>query len=237
MRNTLLVTVAAAALVAGTVMVSAQGMGGAGGAGPGGAGGAGSPPSVAPPPSSAPAEKMDKSGPGPGQRAQQPDRGTTGQGTGSQMDRGTGGPAQMDRDGPTQQPRTGQEQDRGRGQMERGQTQPQMDRGQAQEPRAGQGGTKQQTGQGQGSTATSLNTEQRTKIRETVLRGGNVNRVTNVNFTINVGTVVPRSVTLVAVPSTIVEIHPAWRGYLYFVVGDEIIIVEPGTLRIVAVIT
>jgi hypothetical protein len=153
------------------------------------------------------------------------------------MDRSPGGPAQMDRGGPTQQPRTGQEQDRGRGQMERGQTQPQMDRGQAQEPRAGQGGTKQQTGQGQpGSTSTSLNTEQRTKIRETVLRGGSVNRVTNVNFRINVGTVVPRSVTLVTVPSTIVEIHPAWRGYLYFVVGDEIVIVEPGTLRIVAVI-
>jgi hypothetical protein len=231
MRNTLLVTVAAAALAAGTVMVSAQGMGGAGGAG--------SPPSVAPPPSAAPAEKMDKSGPGPGQRAQQPDRGTTGQGTGSQMDRGPGGPsgpAQMDGGGPTQQPQTGQ--DRGRDQMERGQTQPQMDRGQAQEPRAGQGGTKQQTGQGQpGSTSTTLNTEQRTKIRETVLRGGNVNRVTNVNFNIRVGTVVPRSVILVTVPSTIVEIYPAWRGYLYFVVEDEIIIVEPGTLRIVAVIT
>ena len=38
-------------------------------------------------------------------------------------------------------------------------------------------------------------------------------------------------------PTTIVEIHPAWRGYMYFVVDDEIIIVEPGTLRIVAVIT
>ena len=57
------------------------------------------------------------------------------------------------------------------------------------------------------------------------------------NFNISVGTAVPRSVHLVTVPSTIVEIHPAWRGYLYFVVNDEIIIVEPGTLRIVAVIT
>ena len=51
-----------------------------------------------------------------------------------------------------------------------------------------------------------------------------------------VGTVVPRTVRLVAVPATLIEIHPAWRGYMYFVDGDEIIIVEPGTLRIVAVL-
>ena len=33
------------------------------------------------------------------------------------------------------------------------------------------------------------------------------------------------------------EIHPAWRGYSYFIVDDEIIIVEPSTFRIVAVLT
>ena len=65
---------------------------------------------------------------------------------------------------------------------------------------------------------------------------GNAPRVTNINFSINVGTVVPRTVRVVAVPATLVEIHPAWRGYMYFVHGDDIIIVEPGTLRIVAVI-
>ena len=47
---------------------------------------------------------------------------------------------------------------------------------------------------------------------------------------------VPRSVKFVAVPATLVEIHPAWRGYRYFVVDDEIIIVEPRTLKIVAVL-
>ena len=73
------------------------------------------------------------------------------------------------------------------------------------------------------------------KIRTTVLTA-NAPRVTNVNFSINVGTVVPRTVRVVAVPATLVEIHPAWRGYMYFVHGDEIMIVEPGTLRIVTVI-
>jgi hypothetical protein len=219
MRRTLLATVAAAALVAGTIAVSAQGMQGGGGTG-GGGGGA---------PSAAPAEKMAPSG----------RSGTTGQGTGSQMDRAPSGQTQ-DRGPSATQPGTGQGQmERGQGQMERGQSaQPQRDQGQ--QPRAGQGqtGTKQQTGQREGgSTSAALTTEQRTQIRQTVLRGGTVNRVSNVNFSISVGTVVPRSVKLVAVPASIVEIHPAWRGFLYFVVEDEIIIVEPGTLKIVAVIT
>ena len=81
-----------------------------------------------------------------------------------------------------------------------------------------------------------MTTEQKTKIRTTVLTN-NAPRVTNVNFSLNVGTVVPRTRALVAVPPTLVEIHPAWRGYMYFVYNDQIIIVEPGTLRIVAVIT
>src|SRR5215211_1889093 len=213
MKRTLLATVAAAALVAGTIAVAAQGMQGGGGAGGAGTGGGA--------PSAAPAEKMGPPAGG----------GTTGQGTGSQMDRGSSG-GQMDR-GQSQGERGGQ------GAGERGQSGTTQNRDQTQ-PRTGQGeGQKGQTGQtGQtGTGSASLNTEQRTRIRETVLRGGNVNRVSNVNFNISVGTVVPRSVHLVAVPSTIVEVHPAWRGFLYFVVNDEIVIVEPGTLRIVAVIT
>jgi hypothetical protein len=60
--------------------------------------------------------------------------------------------------------------------------------------------------------------------------------VTSVNFTVNVGTVVPRSVRLVTVPAPLIEIHPAWRGYMYFVHDDRIVIVEPGSLRIVTII-
>ena len=82
----------------------------------------------------------------------------------------------------------------------------------------------------------SLTTEQRAKIRSTVLTS-NAPRVSNVNFSINVGTVVPRTVRVVALPAPLIEIHPDWRGYMYFVHGDDIVIVEPGTLRIVAVIS
>jgi hypothetical protein len=83
----------------------------------------------------------------------------------------------------------------------------------------------------------TLTQEQRTTIRTTVLQGGNAPRVNNVNFSLNVGTAVPRDrVKLVAVPSTLVEIHPAWRGYMYFIVGERIIIVEPNSYKIVAVL-
>jgi hypothetical protein len=60
--------------------------------------------------------------------------------------------------------------------------------------------------------------------------------VTNVNFDIRIGTVVPRTVRVAPVPVTLVEIEPRWRGYMYFVYSDEIIIVEPRTLKIVAVL-
>ncbi len=88
---------------------------------------------------------------------------------------------------------------------------------------------------GQGSHA-NISTEQRTRIRQTIVKESNAPRVTNVNFTVSVGTVVPRTVRLAPIPVTVIEVMPAWRGYDYFLVGDDIIVVEPGTLRIVAVI-
>ena len=90
-----------------------------------------------------------------------------------------------------------------------------------------------------GGAGAELSTEQRTEVRQTILQSGNVPRVSRseVNINISVGTVVPRSVRLVSIPERIVVIRPAWRGFLYFVVEDEIIVVEPGSLKIVAVIS
>jgi hypothetical protein len=58
----------------------------------------------------------------------------------------------------------------------------------------------------------------------------------NVNFSVRVGTVVPASVRLVPLPSEIVEIVPQYRGYGFVVVEDEIVIVQPRTHEIVAVL-
>ena len=86
------------------------------------------------------------------------------------------------------------------------------------------------------SQRVQLTDEKRTNVNQTILRDRNVNRVTNVNFSINVGTRVPRSVRLVALPATVIEIVPEYRSYRYFVVDDQICIVEPSTYEIVEVI-
>jgi hypothetical protein len=93
-----------------------------------------------------------------------------------------------------------------------------------------------QEGQRSGNTTVSFTTAQRTKIRDTVFKEKNAPRVSKVDFSLNVGTAVPRTVHIVEVPEVIVDIHPEWRGYRYFIVNDEVVIVEPDTLKIVAVI-
>ena len=85
---------------------------------------------------------------------------------------------------------------------------------------------------------TQLSEQQRTNVRERFSRsGGERNRVTNVNFDIRVGASVPRSVTLHTLPADIVEVVPAYRGYRYVYVRDEIVIVDPASYAVVAVIT
>lgn len=96
------------------------------------------------------------------------------------------------------------------------------------QPQAGPDGQRQgqpQQADRDGSPV-NLSAEQRTRIRTTVLAGNNVPRVNNVNFSIRVGTMVPRHVRVVEVPPVLIEIYPQWRGHRYFVVRDEIIIVD-----------
>ena len=60
--------------------------------------------------------------------------------------------------------------------------------------------------------------------------------MTNINFSISVGTRVPRTVSFHPLPAEVITIYPAWRGYEFFLVGDEIVVVNPSTLEIVAVL-
>jgi hypothetical protein len=81
----------------------------------------------------------------------------------------------------------------------------------------------------------ALSGEQHAKIWST-LRGEKAERLTNVQFSTTVGGVIPGTVHLYRLPVSIVEYAPQYRGYEYILVGDEILIVDPRTLRIVAVI-
>jgi hypothetical protein len=115
--------------------------------------------------------------------------------------------------------------------------------GQSTQSPSGQSGqtTQSQTGQsqttttGQAGAGAKLSTEQRTQI-SSVIRGQRVQPATNVNFSISVGTRVPRNVGFHPLPREVVTIYPQWRGYEFFLVNNQIIVVNPRTLEIVDVI-
>jgi hypothetical protein len=88
---------------------------------------------------------------------------------------------------------------------------------------------------GQAGAGGKLSSEQRTKI-STVIRGQHVQPVTNVNFAISVGTRVPREMSFHPLPPEVVTYYPEWRGYEFFLVNEQIIVVDPRTFEIVAVI-
>ena len=83
--------------------------------------------------------------------------------------------------------------------------------------------SKSTTTTGQAGANAKLSTEQRTKITS-VIRNEHVKSVDNVNFSISVGTRVPREgVTFHTLPTEVVTIYPEWRGYKFIVVHDEIV--------------
>jgi hypothetical protein len=82
-----------------------------------------------------------------------------------------------------------------------------------------------------------LTSGQRTHLRDSVIDARGAPRVGHVDFDVTVGTLVPRDrVHVVRVPETLARIDPRWHGYLYFVVADQVVIVNPRDMRIVAVL-
>ena len=185
----------------------------------------------------------------PGER----DQGTRGQGKQSdskrrgetQRDQTTGQGQREQTPGPAQSQRRQRDQTQGQApqrqqsqpdQAKQGQPQPSSpQQGQAQpsqpqqsQPNQAQQGQAQtnQAQQGQAGGDVTLSSDQRTKIQQTVLAGSNVPRINNANFALNVGVAVPSTVRIVDVPPTLIEIYPQWRGHQYFVVRDDIVIVD-----------
>lgn len=91
--------------------------------------------------------------------------------------------------------------------------------------------------QGNARVNVQINDQQRTRIRETVIDARGAPRVAHVDFNVTVGTVIPRSgVRIVPVPETLVTIDPSWRGLNYFIYEQELVLIDPATMTIVAVI-
>ncbi|MFL6937359.1 MAG: DUF1236 domain-containing protein [Xanthobacteraceae bacterium] len=187
--------------------------------------------------------EMKKNGAGPSQGAQ--GRQSKDQKAGSQPtsstpsdQRSTTGQSPAD-----QRPTTGQSQtdQRMKGDRANRDNQPAGRQGATQtDQRTGTSGTvnqRDQAGSTQSSTSgtTQVTQEQQTKFNQ-VIEKQKVQSVTNVNFSVSVGSTVPSSVRFHDVPRDIVTINPEFRGKKFVVVRDEIVIVEPRTHKIVSVI-
>jgi hypothetical protein len=153
------------------------------------------------------------------QRGAQEQRGKEEQ-RGAQNQRGTEqrGAQDNDRAGTQErtQERTGQDQDRGKAVP-----------GQAQ-----QNGTSGRAG----GASVQLSQDQRTKIKDVIVRDRNVARVNGANFSVSVGARVPRDVHIAVLPPEVVTIVPEYRGFEYVLVGDQLLIIDPNTLEIVAIL-
>jgi hypothetical protein len=88
---------------------------------------------------------------------------------------------------------------------------------------------------GSDKSAATVAPEKQAKISE-VLAKEKVEPVTNVNFSISIGTSVPERVRARRLPDEIVVVVPEYRGYDYIVVEDDIVIIEPRTRKIVVTI-
>jgi hypothetical protein len=220
MRTRSILTTAAAVLLASTAFAAAQGVGKGGEGGP------------APAQTQPHAGQQGKQAPQKGEKGERRENGSQ---KGAQVQEREGSGKQQQGKQETQKEQRGEP--KGKGERndaaqrnernERNDAAQRNERGERNDVQRGErndGQRGERTGDAGGRK--TLTVEQKTKVRETVLRGGNAPRVTNVNFNISVGTVVPTTVRVVELPPVLIEYYPDWRGYFYFVYNDEIIIVD-----------
>ncbi len=236
MPNRLLIGVAAAALIAGTSLVQAQA--------PAGGGAAGSSPSRSAPATASPAPSVDRAAPAertpPVNRdeatdttnkntTKAPEAGVKSTASDDKVQRDNGDVRSSDATGDNKQkPAAKQADDSRPGDAKSGDAKANPNSNAAADGKPG-------TTTGQAAAGAKLSTEQRTKITTTI-KQQNIQPVTNVNFSISVGTRVPRDVHFHPLPAEIITVYPDWRGYEFFLVNSEIIVVNPRTLEIVAVL-
>ena len=86
-----------------------------------------------------------------------------------------------------------------------------------------------------GHRSVQVTSEQKTRITTTI-RSQHVQALHGVSFAVRAGTIVPTQYEFHPLPPEIITIVPDYRGYDYILVDEEIIIIEPGTRRIVDII-
>jgi len=103
------------------------------------------------------------------------------------------------------------------------------------ETKGADGKSQTTTGNAATSATAAPPAEKRIQI-VSAIRSEKIQETTNVNFNISVGTMVPGTVCFHPLPPRIVEIYPEWRGYDVIFVHGQYIIVRPQTREIVYII-
>jgi hypothetical protein len=96
--------------------------------------------------------------------------------------------------------------------------------------------SKSQTTGNAATSATAAPPPEKRTQINTAIRSEKIQETTNVNFNISVGAAVPASVHFHPLPPRIVEIYPEWRGYEVILVHGRYVIVRPQTREIVYII-
>lgn len=89
---------------------------------------------------------------------------------------------------------------------------------------------------GPSGSLTKLEGEKRTKVQSAFRSHRSEAVVNDIDVDISIGTSIPSSVSLYAVPQDVVVIVPEYRSYKYFIYDDRVVIVDPGTLAIIDIL-
>jgi len=81
-----------------------------------------------------------------------------------------------------------------------------------------------------------LHGQEKVDIDNAVIHSESAPRVDHLNFTLRVGVAIPRTIRVVPVPMEVVRFYPQWSGFLYFVSGDQIVVVDPNSFTVVGVL-
>lgn len=85
-------------------------------------------------------------------------------------------------------------------------------------------------------SVTQLKGEKRSKAQSAFRAHRSEAVVDDIDVDISIGTSIPSSVSLYAVPQDVVVIVPEYRSYKYFIYEDRVVIVDPGTLAIIDIL-
>jgi hypothetical protein len=99
----------------------------------------------------------------------------------------------------------------------------------------GQSNQSQTTGNAATSATAAPPPEKRTQI-VSAIRSEKVDEVTNVNFNLSIGTAIPSTIRVYPLPPRIIEIYPEWSGYEFIRVRGKWVILRPRTHQIVYII-